>query len=142
MKICTECGRECNVHEEEVGIGKFEYMGHVGNDRRFEECSDCCDSPVEEKDDEDYFWEEKFREEAEEVKKALKKGGETMEEKMHLTEEKLNGADIAVANILRTEISGIGLQLLETGIERTILSLNSLQELHRSLTGKEYRPFV
>jgi hypothetical protein len=79
MLICSECGKECQTHSEEIGIGGYEFWGCPGDDRRFGDFSDCCDSPVEEKDEEDYFWEQKYKAEAEEVTNALKNvGGEKL----------------------------------------------------------------
>lgn len=46
--ICKECGKPCEGHKEEIGIGGYEYLGHKGNDRRLGYFSDCCNAEMRE----------------------------------------------------------------------------------------------
>jgi hypothetical protein len=69
-------------------------------------------------------------------------------EKVYLSEEDLRGTITFTEKLPRLR-NGDKMtkeehefRLLEIAIERAILTVNSLQELHRSLTGKEYRPFI
>ena len=43
---CTCCKQECLTHEEDHGIGPYEYWGQRCVDRRMVTVSDCCDAEV------------------------------------------------------------------------------------------------
>jgi hypothetical protein len=43
---CGECRKECTVHEEDCGIGPYEYWGQKCNDVNMQLTSDCCDGEV------------------------------------------------------------------------------------------------
>lgn len=50
MYYCKQCGEECNVIELDVGIGRYEYWGTTGVDKRMVYCSDCCESDIVDED--------------------------------------------------------------------------------------------
>jgi len=46
MFICGECGRECRPVKVEDGIGRYEYWGYRGIDRRYSYVSHCCEAEI------------------------------------------------------------------------------------------------
>ena len=48
---CGECGKECEVLWEDVGIGAYEYWGQKGRDVQIVPFSDCCEGEVFEDED-------------------------------------------------------------------------------------------
>lgn len=44
--FCGCCGLACSTHEEDQGIGHYEYWGRTGVHRDIVEVSDCCDTQV------------------------------------------------------------------------------------------------
>lgn len=45
---CTCCKQECFTHQEDHGIGPYEFWGMTGNDKQLVTISDCCDAEVTE----------------------------------------------------------------------------------------------
>lgn len=50
MRLCSDCGKECEVIWIDVGIGPFEFWGAKGVDRSFQCVSLCCEAPMHDED--------------------------------------------------------------------------------------------
>lgn len=44
--LCQACGQPSDTHEEDVGIGAYEFWGCPGNHVQWESFTDCCDSEL------------------------------------------------------------------------------------------------
>lgn len=45
---CVNCGDECDVSQQDIGIGAYEYWGFKGVDRNIQTLSTCCGGYVTE----------------------------------------------------------------------------------------------
>lgn len=44
--LCQACGQPSDTHEEDVGIGDYEFWGARGTHVDWQVFSDCCDAPM------------------------------------------------------------------------------------------------